>query len=336
MLIALTLSTRSHAQPVSEAVTLFEEGRAATKRGDFVGARASFLRSYQLSAAVGTLLNLSICEEALGKWTSAQQGYLQVLSQLTPEDPRRPLAQDRSVGLAARMPHVTFKLPAGAPQNSKVFDVVTGNELRTGERLEIDPGDHVWVVRAAGHEDAPFSVSVNEADDKILELTLGAARRQPTRMQQASAPEAERTRAQKAEIAKLDTPPHDSTKTLGWVALGASAGALALSALSVERALNYKKIVEDDCTSAGVCSSVRGLEAANSSATWSDIATGSVIATVVLGITGGWLLLSSPTDHQATVKARAAATVPVNGVPSVALPMVGFGGRFGVNARWEF
>lgn len=53
----------------------FQDARQAMQAGDTAKARALFLRSYRLEPAVGTLLNLAMCEEKLGMRDDAIRHY---------------------------------------------------------------------------------------------------------------------------------------------------------------------------------------------------------------------------------------------------------------------
>src|SRR3989442_15930933 len=72
--------------PTAEA--LFRAGRAASKRGDTKVACERFSESYRLDAAVGTLLNLAACEEALHRLVDAWKSYQHVAESLPPDDDR--------------------------------------------------------------------------------------------------------------------------------------------------------------------------------------------------------------------------------------------------------
>ena len=63
--------------PPVEAEQLFREGREAMKRADYALACPSFERSLALDPALGTLLNLAVCEEKRGRLGQALARYRQ-------------------------------------------------------------------------------------------------------------------------------------------------------------------------------------------------------------------------------------------------------------------
>src|SRR5262245_59061569 len=79
------LPASARAENVS-AEALFRAGRAATARGDHAAACTHYRESYRLEQAPGTLLNLALCEETLGKLASAWQHYQDAVFDLSAED----------------------------------------------------------------------------------------------------------------------------------------------------------------------------------------------------------------------------------------------------------
>src|SRR5690349_6331749 len=92
--------------PTAEA--LFRAGREASDRGDHEVACERFHESYRLEPAVGTLLNIASCEEALGQLANAWEAYRHVAETLPPDDDRQELVRSRLSTLDERVPRVTL------------------------------------------------------------------------------------------------------------------------------------------------------------------------------------------------------------------------------------
>ncbi|MEO7330625.1 MAG: preprotein translocase subunit TatA, partial [Minicystis sp.] len=87
--LALTLlGVPARAGDPAQADALFKEGRSAFDRHDFPTACAKFEQSQAADPAAGTLLNLALCEEKLGKLLPARAHAKEVLASLSPRDDR--------------------------------------------------------------------------------------------------------------------------------------------------------------------------------------------------------------------------------------------------------
>jgi hypothetical protein len=179
-----TLAVRpAHADTPRDAVAaeaLFRAGREAFKKGDFATACNDFAESQRLDAAAGTALNLSECDERLGRTASAWKDLREAMDLLPPNDDRLPAARERLPRLEARLPKLVIRLAASAPKDAKVFrdDVELGPSL-LGFAQPVDPGEHVLRVHAPGHKDRTFRASVAEREIREVEATAGEAEAAP-------------------------------------------------------------------------------------------------------------------------------------------------------------
>src|SRR6185295_4211554 len=92
------------------AEALFLRGRTEMKDGRFPAACESFSRSFQLDPAPGTALNLSLCEEKLGKVASAWIHLRDYLDRSQQDDDRRPAALEYLTRLESEVPHLTVNV----------------------------------------------------------------------------------------------------------------------------------------------------------------------------------------------------------------------------------
>src|ERR1041384_7022387 len=78
--VACPKAARAEPDSVAAAETLFREGREAVKRADYAVACPKFQESQRLDPAIGTLLNLALCEESWGGLADARLPLGQVLA----------------------------------------------------------------------------------------------------------------------------------------------------------------------------------------------------------------------------------------------------------------
>jgi hypothetical protein len=146
-----------------KADRLFREGREAMKRGNPAQACPKFAESQRLDPAPGTLINLSECEEVLGKLTEAWRHIQQAAQQLPKDDDRLPIAREQAESLDRRIPRLTVTLRANAPASSVIM--LDGTERVTpGTTIVVDPGSHVVAVSARGYRTTMASVRVAESE----------------------------------------------------------------------------------------------------------------------------------------------------------------------------
>ncbi|HEY4122869.1 MAG TPA: hypothetical protein VGM56_33625 [Byssovorax sp.] len=157
----------------SPADARFVEGRAAFDRGDYAIACAKFEESRALDPAAGTLLNLAVCEERIGRLVAARDHLITVQHELKPGDDRVAYARDLAAKLNARIPTLTIQLARGTPGDALVHDArdLGGATLPVDASMARDPGKQVLVLSALGHVDA--RVTVNLVEGQRAQVTLG-------------------------------------------------------------------------------------------------------------------------------------------------------------------
>jgi hypothetical protein len=248
--VALAWSGGAHAgEDAVAAEALFNEARKAMDSGDFPTACDRFRESQRLEPAVGTLMNLAVCEEKIGKLASAWQHWREALDTLPPQDDRRTFAEQRLAALRPRLPYVVLVAPAGAPRELQVSrNGVKLSRASFGIELPVDPGEHEFVVSAPGREDKRLTVQFGEAERRELTLELGPPKPE-------SAPSANATEARKRSAGS------NPKRTLGFVIGGVGVVGVG-GAIASGLMLNSKRAtVEDECDADKRCTS-DGLDAA--------------------------------------------------------------------------
>ncbi len=157
---------------VARADQLFEEGKAMLAK-DLAGACAKFEESLKFnSQAIGTLLNVALCDEKLGRFASASAKFAEARDRAKEQNMAVHLkaAEDHIASLADQVPHVTLKFSEPPlPQTTIVID----------ERLipfadianhPIDPGAHDVVVSAPGHLSFKMHLEIAAGENKDLSI----------------------------------------------------------------------------------------------------------------------------------------------------------------------
>lgn len=182
MVITLLLVSAAHAQPAqtppnqppaaeetapaepTPAMVAFTEGRALLEAGDFTGACAKFTVSIQADPdAPGTLLNLGLCNEKLGKTATALAWYrkAQFRSAETSMADYEAAAKRQTFALAPTVPTLRIDAAAGA---TVLLDGTPVSDVDRA-RIELDPGSHVIEV---GRERR--TITVKDGDKTTLDL----------------------------------------------------------------------------------------------------------------------------------------------------------------------
>lgn len=278
------------------AEALFLDGRQDVQRSDYAAACPKFAESERLDPAAGTLINLSDCEEHLGLLASAWEHWRAAIDQLAPEDPRLPVIKERATSLEKRLSHLTIKLVASAPHDTRVTrdDVEIGDASR-GIALPVNAGEHVIVVGLEGRT-RRFTVAISEGESKeiVVEpapapILLPPAVLAPPRFND---PEVEA--------------PH-STRALGLAIAGVGVAGLAVGTVTGVMAIGKKSVVGANCDSSKACN-IHGYDAAVAGRTLSTVSTIAVVAGLVGVAAGAFLVVSSP-RAKTSASARAASSL---------------------------
>lgn len=144
---------------VAKADALFKEA-AALQSIDLNAACAKFAESYALNPhAIGTLLNVALCDEKLGRLASALEKFTlarDIAAEALANGEQDVAAHKKAAtthidALVPRIPHVTIEfVPPVLPDTKIVIDDKAYARDKLTE-LPIDPGSHEIVVSAPGY-----------------------------------------------------------------------------------------------------------------------------------------------------------------------------------------
>jgi len=262
------------------ADSLFREGRTAAARGDWDSAAKRFAESQRLSPAPGTLLNLALAEEHLGRALAAWEHARALLDQLPPADDRRAIAQALFERLDKRVPRLTLdgELPVGARVE---LDGLGLEASSLGVALPVDVGRHSVRVVAPSRRDRSFERTLTEGERATVSVTVGDP---------LPAPSPPGTPPREAPHERRGFP-----RAIGYVALAASGAALAGTAVTGLLAVQRNRDVEAHCDDTG-CDAT-GVDAARSGRTFATAATVLGVVTGAALATGITILVLVPKDR---------------------------------------
>ena len=155
------------AQPTASdralATQLFKEGRALMDQKKFEDACPKLEESQRLDPGGGTLMNLAICHEAVGRTATAWAELSEALSVARRD--RRPdrekLASDRMKALEPKLSRLTIVVAAAAGVAGLTIerDGTVVGQAAWGTAMPVDPGVHTVKASAPGHE--PWSATLD-------------------------------------------------------------------------------------------------------------------------------------------------------------------------------
>ena len=286
------------------AQALFDEARQLMGQEQYAAACAKLAQSQRLAPGGGTLLNLALCHEELGRTATAWSEYNLALSQAIKDGrkDRQDIAHERIDALAASLAHVSIDVDAGAADD---INVTIDDEplAREAWRTEVpaDPGDHRVEARATGRKSWHQTIHVEAS--RTLRVAIPAL--------EVAEPTHEDPSHEGASAAPRESPPAPSNgrRTAGYVVLGAGLASVGLGAGFGVATLSNGDEANRLCPGNAPCASSAGLDAsdrAHAFAWGADIAIGAGIVAVAVG---AYLLLTSPAP------ARPAASPVVSPFP---------------------
>lgn len=171
----LCVASRAHAD-IKDAEELFRQGKAEMARGNYDKACPMFAESYKQDAAMGTLLNLAQCHEAVGRiasawgeWRAVEQ---QARSSVPPREDRVKMAKEHAEKLEPRLSRIKIVVPAEARAfgiSVMVDGDAKGEPLWAG--IPVDPGTRKIVVTAPGKKTYARDVKIDD-EGVVVPVTI--------------------------------------------------------------------------------------------------------------------------------------------------------------------
>lgn len=255
------------------AETLFFTARGLMEAGRYAEACAKLNESYRLDPAAGTLLNLAVCNEKIGKIASAWGEFRDSIAEARRANrpDREQLATERVKVLEPELPFLTIKVPAEVRAISGLEITRNGNPLQAAAwdtDLPVDPGRVEVVETAPGYKPKTLFVSVANKEHATLN-------------------------AEALELAPIVRPPPPfwtTKREIGAALFGAGLVAAGVGTYFGIQAINDKKSSDSNCPNDAAgqqrCTQT-GVNSMNSAITeaWvSDITIGVGAAAALVGV----------------------------------------------------
>jgi hypothetical protein len=172
---------RVHAEPVnSSKVTradqLFAEGKALLA-SNLIQACGKFDQSLRENpAAIGTLLNVALCDEKLGRIASAVAKFSEARDRAIEQGLREHVraAEEHIAALGPSIPYLAIKLTEQLPGTTVVLDdaVIAVTAL---DHIAVDPGERVIVVSAPSRLPYRTTLIIGKAERRDVTVPVLAA-----------------------------------------------------------------------------------------------------------------------------------------------------------------
>jgi hypothetical protein len=283
------------------AEALFQEGRDLMEQGKTAEACSRFEQSQKLEAKLGTLLNLGLCHEQLGK-TATAWGELTEAAELahrSHEDKREAFARDHAQALEAKLSKLVLSRAAdGAKDVTLILDGRALDASIAGTPLPLDPGKHVVEARAPGRQTWTGSVDLPPGPARVLLPIphLEPAAPPPPAMQP---PPALPPAVPQAPVVLLPPqprptePPSSGVPAAAWVGFGVAVAGVIVGGAAGAISLGQTSSVRADCglsgatcpsTDSGKLSSANGL-ANVSNVSFALAGVGAIVGGVAIALT---------------------------------------------------
>jgi hypothetical protein len=157
---------------------LFEEGRKLLAQEQYDQACSRFNEAIKLDPeAPGTLLNLGLCNEKLGKYATALYWFRKAQFRASEAGiaSHEEAAKEHTADLATKVATVRIEFVSRPPPGTKVK--IDDREVSEADllRAEVDPGSHTLVAGAPGHKifEQSFTIAGRGGDTITIELIEG-------------------------------------------------------------------------------------------------------------------------------------------------------------------
>jgi len=285
LLVVLTATTPARSQQDSVAESLFRQAREEMKRGDAAAACPKFEESYRLDPSMGTLLNLALCEDALGHTATAWAKLRQFLDSAPAGDDRLAVAREKLEKLETELPRLRLIIDPEGDQLTVQLDGVELRNASLSQAIPVNPGEHVVrVTRSTGESNE--SIFRIQPAERLTWRVSAPPRQAP------SVPE------QRAPSEAVTTTPSQAPKNRnGERAVAYGFGAVGVAGLAASgvfglMALSDRNTVREQCPN-HECQSQAGLDAAESGARNETIANVAFVVGALGLVTGGVLFWHS-------------------------------------------
>lgn len=149
---------------------LFRAGEKKFDSGKYPEACADFAESLRLGPKLGTLLNLALCHETVGKpataWGEFHHGAAWAAQ--NGQKDRHDFAMQHALALETKLPRVLLKLPSDRALESVEVDGEPLPDSRWYLPVFLDPGEHSATISAPGKQRSTVKFRVTDSPTEQL------------------------------------------------------------------------------------------------------------------------------------------------------------------------
>ena len=277
-----------------QAEYLFRSGEKKFDSGRHAEACADFTESLRLGPKLGTLLNLALCHETIGKPATAWSEYHHgaAWAAQNGQKDRHDFAMQHALALETKLPRVLLQLPADRLISSVDVDGEPLPDSRWYLPVFLDPGEHSVTLSAPGKQRGTVKFRVISSPTEQLVSV-------PALADEVVAPPPPKP---------VPVPPSDSDATrrlAGFVALGAGGVGIALGITFGILAVGKRDDIGARCV-ANRCTE-EGAQSYRDAQSDAQIATVATVIGIGAAAVGGWLVFTS---RPATLGRPAVGIIP--------------------------
>jgi hypothetical protein len=291
---------------------LFRSGEKKFDSGQYAEACADFAESLRLGPKLGTLLNLALCHETVGKPATAWSEYHHgaAWAAQNGQKDRHDFAMQHVLALETKLPRVLLQLPADRALESVDVDGEPLPDSHWYLPVFLDPGEHSVTISAPGKQRGTVKFRVTSSPTEQLVNVPGLTD------DVALAP---------PPIKPLGPADPDATRrTVGIVTMAIGAAGIAVGVTFAVLAIEKRDDIGDRCS--GIHCTSDGAQVYRDAQSRATIATvGSVIG-VAAGAAGAWLFFTSQPARKDDPKSTKKTSLGIRGRTDGA--ELGLGGVF--------
>lgn len=272
------------------AEQLFRAGEKKFDAGQHAEACLDFEASLKLGPKLGTLLNVALCHETIGKVATAWREFqhASAWAALNNQRDRHEFAVQHVLALEPRLPRILLQLPVDRAMATLEVDGEPLPEQRWNLPLYLDPGEHAVAVNAPGKHRASVTFRVTMSPTEQIVVVPSLADDGP------AAPE--------PSAARPAEPDHRVARTVGYGLLAGGGAAVLTGVVLGTLSLVKRGDADARCPGATACDA----EGADLWKGAGALGTGAFVgltAGVVLAGAGGVLLWTSRAPEASAKKA---------------------------------
>ncbi|NUP12207.1 MAG: tetratricopeptide repeat protein [Polyangiaceae bacterium] len=175
VLAAVTCPRLAWADDTAAADALFVDGKTLMENGRLEEACPKFEASFELSKALGTLLNVADCRERNGDLAVALDAWNRALALATEKgDDRKTYADERRAALEPKVPKIALDVKLGAEKLAITLDGKPVDEAKWGLVIYVDPGTSAIEVLRGDTVLDKKTVEAREGETKRVAIDLDA------------------------------------------------------------------------------------------------------------------------------------------------------------------